>query len=88
MRCVRQALLLLIIATPIACRSSKTGELRDVNELERLLQNQDPAVRAKAALDLSKHGAAAAKAVPPLIEALKRFASVRLEDRDCAAAED
>jgi vesicle coat complex subunit len=55
----------------VGCRSSKTGDLRDVNELEKQLQDREPAVRAKAALDLSKHGAAAAKTVPALIEALK-----------------
>ena len=71
---MRYGLRLAVVASLIVtgCRGAKSApESRDVNELEARFHDRDPGVRAKAALQLSKLGGNAAKAVPALVEALK-----------------
>jgi HEAT repeat protein len=71
---MRYGLRLVVVVSLIAtgCRGAKSApESRDVNELEARLRDRDPGIRAKAALQLSKLGGGAAKAIPALIEALK-----------------
>src|SRR5215472_16633891 len=72
MRALRRALLLAGLVALASC-SGKTRlphEGKSVAELQRMLEDADPAVQAQGALGLSQHGAEAGAAVERLAELL------------------
>jgi HEAT repeat protein len=69
--------ILLPLCCLIACRTKPPYENRSAAELERMLQDPNPAVQAQGAYGLSRLGHEARSAVPSLIAALKKDTLVR-----------
>jgi HEAT repeat protein len=81
---MKQTLVVLLAMLTVGCPSKSTVNSKEIDNLEKQVRDKEPAIQARAALELSKYGREAARAAPALSAALaSEDINVR---RNCALA--